>query len=128
MDIPKETYLGCMWFNSFLNVGKLNLYRITARIPLQPFNLRETKEYLKYLGVDLNHQQVLQIYMAMGGIPYYLKEISKGLSTAQNINMICFQKDGLLFDEFDMLFHSLYEEPETYLSIIRAIAKKPKDQ
>ncbi|WP_245609441.1 ATP-binding protein [Wolbachia endosymbiont of Trichogramma pretiosum] len=62
----------------------------------------------------------------MGGITHYLKEVSKGLSATQNINMICFQKDGLLFDEFDMLFHSLYEEPEAYLSIIRAIAKKPK--
>ncbi len=100
--------------------------RITARIPLQPFNLRETKEYLRYLGINLNHQQILQIYMAIGGIPHYLKEVSKGLSAAQNINMICFQKGGLLFDEFDMLFHSLYEEPETYLNIIRAIAKKPK--
>lgn len=100
--------------------------RITARIPLQPFNLGETKEYLKYLGVSLNHQQILQIYMAMGGIPHYLKNIRKGLSAAQNIDMICFQKNGLLFDEFDMLFHSLYEEPETYINIIRAIAKKPK--
>ncbi|NUX01369.1 AAA family ATPase [Wolbachia endosymbiont of Madathamugadia hiepei] len=100
--------------------------RITARIPLQPFNLRETKEYLRYLGVNLNHQQMLQLYMAMGGIPHYLKEVSKGLSAAQNINVICFQENGLLFDEFDMLFHSLYEEPETYLSIIHAIAKKAK--
>ncbi len=40
--------------------------------------------------------------------------------------MICFQKGGLLFDEFDMLFHSLYEETDTYQNIIRAIAKKPK--
>ncbi len=62
--------------------------------------------------------------MAIGGIPHYLKEVSKGLSAAQNINMICFQKGFDEFDEFDMLFHSLYEEPETYLNIIRAIAKK----
>ncbi|WP_225538297.1 ATP-binding protein [Wolbachia endosymbiont of Mansonella perstans] len=64
--------------------------------------------------------------MARGGIPHYLKEISKGLSAAQNINMLCFQEDGLLFDEFDMLFHSPHEEPEMYLSIIRVVAKKPK--
>lgn len=115
------------WMLENLIYSKGGLHnRITARIPLQPFNLRETKEYLKYLGVDLNHQQILQVYMAMGGIPHYLKEVSKGLSATQNINMICFQKDGLLFDEFDMLFHSLYEEPEAYLSIIRAITKKPK--
>ena len=111
--------------NLIYNKGGLH-NRITARIRLQPFNLCETKKYLRYLGVNLNNQQILQIYMAMGGIPHYLKEISKGLSAAQNINEICFQKDGLLFDEFDMLFHSLYEEPETYVNIIRTIAKKPK--
>ncbi|MBC6685696.1 AAA family ATPase [Wolbachia pipientis] len=111
--------------NLIYNKGGLH-NRITARIGLQPFNLRETKKYLRYLGVNLNHQQILQIYMAMGGIPHYLKEISKGLSATQNINEICFQKEGLLFDEFDMLFHSLYEEPETYINIIRTIAKKPK--
>ncbi|WP_225536720.1 hypothetical protein [Wolbachia endosymbiont of Mansonella ozzardi] len=64
--------------------------------------------------------------MAREGIPHYLKEVSKELSAAQNINVLCFQEDGLLFDELDMLFHSPYEEPETYLSIIRVIAKKPK--
>ncbi|WP_407512539.1 hypothetical protein [Wolbachia endosymbiont of Trichogramma kaykai] len=64
----------------------------------------------------------------MGGIPHYLKEVSKGLSATQNINMICFQKDVLLFDEFDMLFHSLYKEQEAYLSIIRVIAKKSQKE
>ncbi|NSX83050.1 AAA family ATPase [Wolbachia endosymbiont of Atemnus politus] len=115
------------WMLENLIYSKGGLHnRITTKIPLQPFNLRETKEYLRYLEVNLNRQQILQVYMAMGGIPHYLKEVSKGLSAAQNINVICFQEDGLLFDEFDMLFHSLYEEPETYLNIIRAIAKKPK--
>jgi hypothetical protein len=55
--------------------------------------------------------------MVMGGIPHYLKEVSKGLSAAQNINVICFQENGLLFDEFDMLFHSLYEN---WLQILRS--------
>ncbi|MDM8335578.1 AAA family ATPase [Wolbachia pipientis] len=116
------------WMLENLIYSKGGLHnRITVRIPLQPFNLRETKEYLRCLGVNLNHQQILQIYMAMGGIPHYFKEVSKGLSAAQNINTICFQKGDLLFDEFNMLFHSLYEEPETYLNVICAIAKKPKE-
>ncbi|MGL9682306.1 MAG: hypothetical protein ACR5K2_05170 [Wolbachia sp.] len=61
--------------------------------------------------------------MTMGEIQPYLKEVNEGLSAAQNINVVCFQGNGLLFDEFDMLFHSLYNEPETYLSIICAVAK-----
>jgi len=98
--------------------------RITVNIPLLPFSLSETYSYLNYRGNQFSEHQALQIYMAMGGVPHYLKNIRKNLSVSQNINALCFQKDGLLFEEFNKLFHSLYEEPDTYIKIIRAIAKK----
>jgi AAA+ ATPase superfamily predicted ATPase len=98
--------------------------RITVNIPLLPFNLSDTYHYLNYRGHQFNEQQVLQIYMVMGGIPHYLKNIKRNLSVAQNINMLCFQKGGLLFDEFEKLFHSLYDEPELYIKIVKTIAKK----
>ncbi|MCP5053175.1 MAG: AAA family ATPase, partial [bacterium] len=50
--------------------------RITARIHLMPFNLKETQDYLKYRGIALNREQVLELYMVMGGIPYYLNSVS----------------------------------------------------
>ncbi len=98
--------------------------RITVSIPLQPFSLREVHDYLVYQGHQLSKEQILQIYMVTGGIPHYLKSLKKRFSASQNINSLCFQKGGLLFDEFDKLFHSLYEEPDVYIKIIRAIAKK----
>jgi AAA+ ATPase superfamily predicted ATPase len=98
--------------------------RITAKVALQPFTIKETELYLTSLGIKLNRQQILQIYMAIGGIPHYLKSIKKGLSAAQNINDLCFKKSGLLFNEFTILFHSLYEDPESYINIIRTISQK----
>ena len=98
--------------------------RITVNIPLQPFSLREVQDYLVYQGHQLSKEQVLRVYMVMGGVPHYLKGLKNNLSISQNINALCFQKGGLLFDEFDKLFHSLYEEPDIYIKIIRAIAKK----
>ncbi len=98
--------------------------RITVNIPLLPFTLDEVAAFLSYRGHQFNEQQVLQIYMIMGGIPHYLKHIKKNISIAQNINALCFQKGGLLLDEFDKLFHSLYDEPEIYINIIKAISKK----
>ncbi len=97
--------------------------RITVNIPLRPFTLNETHHYLSSRSFEFNEQQLLQIYMIMGGIPHYLKSLRKG-SILQNINAICFQKGGLLFDEFDKLFHSLYSDPNTYIRIIKTIAKK----
>ncbi len=98
--------------------------RITINIPLLPFSLGETYAYLNYRNNQFNEQQALQIYMAMGGVPHYLRNIKKHHSVSQNINSLCFQKGGLLFDEFNKLFHSLYEEPDVYIKMVRAISKK----
>ena len=98
--------------------------RITVNLPLLPFNLREVEEYLQYHGHKLNREQILQLYMVTGGVPHYLKALRKNYSVTQNVNALCFQKNGLLFDEFNKLFYSLYEFPELYIKIIRAIAKK----
>ena len=74
--------------------------RITKRIQLQPFTLLETEAYLKSRKITLNRYHIVQIYMAMGGIPHYLKEVEPGKSVVQNIDDICFSNSGLLKEEF----------------------------
>lgn len=98
--------------------------RVTRQIILRPFSLKETKSYLEHLGCDLNHNQILEIYMAIGGIPFYLNGIKKNLTANQNINNLCFRQNGLLFDEFNKLFKSLFNEAEAYIELIRLISKK----
>ena len=100
--------------------------RITKRIRLLPFNLQETESYLKNRKIKLDRYDILQLYMVMGGIPHYLKEIKKSKSAAQNIDSICFTKDGLLSDEFKNLYEALFTKPERYINIIKALANKPK--
>ncbi|MEI6766244.1 MAG: ATP-binding protein [Bacteroidota bacterium] len=100
--------------------------RITKLINLAPFTLSETKSYLHSRGVRLDHYQIIQLYMAMGGIPHYLKEIKPGLSAAQNIDYICFRKDGLLRSEFGKLYPALFEHAEIHIKVIKALASKWK--
>lgn len=100
--------------------------RVTRRIRLLPFTVAETAEYLKQRKVKLDKYQLLQIYMAMGGIPQYLKEIEPGDSSAQAIDKICFTKDGLLHDEFKNLYYSLFDSAENHIDVIRALANKGK--
>ncbi len=97
--------------------------RITKTILLEPFSLLESKLYLKKRGIHLNDKQLLDIYMVMGGVPHYLKQIQKGKSATQNVNELCFHKDGLLYTEFKKIFKSLYDDSEIHLAIIREIAK-----
>ncbi|MEM0991434.1 MAG: ATP-binding protein [Bacteroidota bacterium] len=100
--------------------------RITKRIYLKPFNLAETAAFIKHKGINLNQYQTLLIYMIMGGIPHYLKELERGKSAIQNIDDICFSESGLLRDEFDNLYAALFKNSNQHIDIIRALSKKWK--
>lgn len=98
--------------------------RVTLRLPMAPFNLAETKAYLQSEGIGYDDFQTLEIYMCLGGIPYYLTMLDKSLSAAQNINQICFQKAGALVGEFQLLFASLFKNADIYTQLIRVIGTK----
>lgn len=100
--------------------------RITKRINLKPFTLLETEAYFEANNIRLNRYQIAQIYMIMGGIPHYLKEIESGKSAVQNIDDICFSEEGLLFDEFSNLYPALFEKADNHIAIVRALAQKWK--
>ncbi len=98
--------------------------RVTKKIRLLPFTISEVEAYLKSRKINLDRYQTLQLYMAMGGIPQYLKEIQTGESATHAIDRICFAKDGLLRDEFKNLYHSLFDDAANHTAVIRALAKK----
>lgn len=98
--------------------------RDTARIRLEPFTLAETKQFLTHRRVKLIDFQIAQLYMALGGIPHYLQRVKKGRSAAQNIDDLCFAKDGILANEFNNLYPALFEHSDRHETVIRALAKK----
>ena len=100
--------------------------RITEKIHVKPFKLKETKTFLKLRNPSINHYQILQLYMVMGGIPFYLEAIKGNESVVQNIERICFASDGLLRGEFDNLYRALFKNSEKHVGIVRAIATKTK--
>lgn len=97
--------------------------RITKRVFLEPFTLSETETYLQSHNIFYNRYQILQIYMAIGGIPHYLNEVKAGKSASQNINDICFAKNGLLRDEFSPLYAALFANAESHIAVVRALAQ-----
>jgi uncharacterized protein len=100
--------------------------RITKRIDLQPFTIGETEQFFRSRNQFFERYQILQFYMAMGGIPHYLKEIEAGKSAVQNINDLCFEQGGLLNDEFSKLYSALFASAEKHILVVRALAQKWK--
>jgi AAA+ ATPase superfamily predicted ATPase len=111
--------------NIINNKGGLH-NRVTKRIRLLPFDLQETELFLKGRKINLDRYQILQLYMAMGGIPHYLKEIKKGESATQSIDNICFSKNGLLNEEFKNLYNSLFDDAGNHKLVIKALANNGK--
>ncbi len=100
--------------------------RATQYIPLQPFTLAETAQFLKAKKIKANKYQVVQLYMALGGIPYYLEMLRASQSIPQNIERLCFDSLGFLRDEFDRLYQSLFDKAENHIAIVKVLASKWK--
>ncbi|MEM1122769.1 MAG: ATP-binding protein, partial [Bacteroidota bacterium] len=86
----------------------------------------ETEAYFLHKKIPLDRYQIAQIYMIMGGIPHYLKEIRRRNSAIQNIDDICFAETGLLREEFLSLYPALFENAEKHIAVIRALGRKWK--
>ena len=109
--------------NIINNKGGLH-NRVSCSIRMLPFTLGEAEQYLLSQGIKLDRYQLLQLYMAIGGIPQYLKQVKKGESTSQAIDKLCFAKNGLLKTEFANLYRSLFVNASHHEAIVRVLAKK----
>lgn len=100
--------------------------RVTKRIKIVPFTLKECEEFLRARNNSLDRYQIIQLYMVMGGIPFYWDAVTKGRSASQNIEDICFSENGLLRTEFLNLFHSLFSNADRHIEIVEALARRAK--
>ena len=71
---------------------------------------------------------VLKMLAVTGGVPKYLEELLGEMTAEQNIRRLCFEPEGLLFNEFDQIFHTLFERrSELYGRIVTALARTRLD-
>ena len=113
--------------NKFIG-DKGGLYGRTSRtIYLRPFTLRETGQYLTAVkNFTLTHRQILDIYMIMGGIPYYLDMLDPELSVNRNIDELFFASNAPLRAEYEFLFRSLFSNSDRYRKVVEILSQKLK--
>ncbi len=111
--------------NLIKNRGGLH-NRVTRRMYIEPFTLNECEVYYKANHIAISRYQMLENYMILGGVPYYLSLIDKSLSLAQNIDTLCFSPNGSLRDEFSSLYASLFRNAENHIKIVEALGRKTK--
>jgi len=100
--------------------------RVTRRMRLLPFTLKEAEAYLEEKEFDLGRYRLCETYMIFGGVPYYLSLLGKGLSLPQNVDALCFADDGSLRTEFLEVYSTLYKNSGNYIKVVTALSKKTK--
>lgn len=89
---------------------------------MHPFTLNETERYFKARNITMDRYDLVQTYMIMGGVAYYMSFFEPGKSLAENIDDIFFREGGFLLAEYDRLFTSLFADNENYRKIVEALS------
>jgi AAA+ ATPase superfamily predicted ATPase len=97
--------------------------RIDSEINLQPLSIKNASQLLRNTRCK---KEILDVYMVLGGIPYYYQELNPSFSLLQNINEYAFTSHGFFFSEFDRLFISHFGQNPLYEKILRSCAQSPK--
>ena len=97
--------------------------RTTHTLYLRQFTLLETESYLKTKKIHWPRQTIVETYMMLGGVPYYLSLLSPQESLAQNIDRIYFRKNSELGQEYRRLYASLFKSPDPYIRIVEVLGK-----
>ena len=104
------------------NYGGLH-NRITETMFIEPFNLHDCEAFYRSRGIVMNRLQIAEAYMILGGIPYYMDLMDKMYGLNQNIDMLLFEKNAKLKNEFDRLYHSLFRLADNHIRIAETLAQ-----
>lgn len=114
------------WIVKNIIRNKGGLYnRVRTRIKLFPFTLAECESYANSeLHLGYGRREVMECYMALGGVAYYWSLLTRGLSPAQNFDALFFGPQDGLRTEYDELYRSLFRNPMRYMEVVELLGKK----
>jgi uncharacterized protein len=96
--------------------------RLTHHITLNSFTLSETKQFLFSKNIKLTDTSIAELYMIMGGIPFYLENIKQGESPTVSIERMCFLEGGILKNEYDNLYKAIFENPINHEAVVETLS------
>ena len=96
--------------------------RCAWQFRLGELSLPECVQFWGKRGARISVAEKLRLLSVTGGVPRYLEEINPARTAEQNIADLCFNPAGMLFNEFDSIFHDIFtRKAETYREIVRTL-------
>ena len=99
--------------------GSAPLYgRRTATIDLKPLDVADAHQFFP----EYDAETAIIAWSIYGGTPYYLQTIDPDQSLGTNVQQTILSERGLLYSEPEFLLRTELRQPNTYFSILRALA------
>lgn len=96
--------------------------RVTLDMTLEELPLKKCSLFWGKHGKNVSAYEKFKVLSVTGGVPLYLELIRPDLSAEDNIERLCFRREGLLFNEFDRIFSDLFSKRSTtYRKIIEIL-------
>lgn len=99
--------------------------RKTFEIKLNPLPAHEAKLFLRGRRSDF---EVAKFLMIFGGIPKYLEQLDPTRSLSDNMDRLCFQKNGFFINEFETVFKEQFRVARTYEALVRHLATRGRSK
>lgn len=93
--------------------------RRTGQIQVMPLSFRHISGFFPGYKPD----ELMQIYGATGGIPFYLRFFDPDKDFYENLKHSIFSKEAVLYAEGEFLLREELREPATYMNILYSISK-----
>lgn len=102
--------------------------RISLKLTLEELPLGDCNILLNEVGFKRSALEKFITLAITGGIPWYIEQINPAYSAIENIKRLCFEKDGLLVNEFNCVFYDLFgRRGEICKRIVESLAKGPEE-
>lgn len=99
------------------------LGRVSLSLTLEELPLFDCNKFWEAQRGQISAYEKFKILSVTGGVPKYLEEIQLHLPAEENIKNLCFDRAGLLFNEFEQIFTDIFSSrSETYKKIVQGLA------
>lgn len=110
------------WIEENILKNTAFLGRIALTLTLEPLSILDSATFIRAMGFQGSAYEAYRVLSILGGVPWYLEQVSSGVTSDTIIKQLCFEKDGMLVLEFDHIFHDLFNgKGVTYKKILNVL-------
>jgi AAA+ ATPase superfamily predicted ATPase len=116
------------WIEENILKDKAYVGRVSLQLKLEEMPLTDANEFWKG-NKNISSAEKFKLLCVTGGIPRYLEEIDIKQPAEQNIKRLCYEPQGLLFNEFDTIFQDIFGKAnEKHRAIVKALVNGSLEQ